>query len=85
MPMKENRLMAKFDITLCYNEVEWKKIEQVQIPLPNAASSLSDAKKMKKKNCPDGHTIAKLDNYKKSTFSPQKIRPWSCPSGSDIG
>ena len=22
MPMKENRLMAKFDITLCYNEVE---------------------------------------------------------------
>ena len=35
--------------TLCYNESEWKKIEQVPIPLPKAASSLSDAKKMKKK------------------------------------
>ena len=31
-----------------------KKIEQVPIPLPKAASSLSEAKKMKKKKLPDG-------------------------------
>ena len=36
-------------VTLCYNESEWKKNEQVPIPLSKAASSLSDAKKMKKK------------------------------------
>jgi hypothetical protein len=31
------------------------------------------------------HIITKLDNYKKSTFSPQKNQTsWSCPSGSDI-
>ena len=35
-------------------EVNEKKIEQVPIPLPKAASSLSEAKKMKKKICPDG-------------------------------
>ena len=129
-----------FIFTLCYNESEWKKNEQVPIPLPKAASSLSDAKKMKKNflsrwtaeiiqfiryliqmakkwisvlfGCfwafvrqphghlrwatsmpfasfnptnPRTHTITKLDNYKKSTFSPQKIKPWSCLSGSDIG
>jgi hypothetical protein len=36
-------------VTLCYIESEWKKIEQVPIPLPKAASSLSEAKKMKNK------------------------------------
>ena len=36
-------------LTLCYNESEWKKIEQVPNPLPKAASSLSEAKKTKKK------------------------------------
>ena len=35
-------------------KVNEKKIEQVPIPLPKAASSLSDAKKLKKKFCPDG-------------------------------
>jgi hypothetical protein len=35
-------------------KVNEKKIEQVPIPPPKAASSLSEAKKMKKFFCPDG-------------------------------
>ena len=55
---------------MCYNESEWKKIEQVSIPLPTAASSLSDAKKMKKK------IVNSWDN---------PIYPISHPDGKDQG
>ena len=58
--------------TLCYNESEWKEIEQVPIPLPKAASSLSEAKKMKKK-------IVPMDSWD------NPIYPISDPDGQDQG
>ena len=57
---------------MCYNEKEWKKNEQVPTPLPKAASSLSDAKKMKKK-------IVPMDSWD------NPIYPISDPDGQDLG
>ena len=49
-----------------------KKKEQVPIPLPKAASSLSDAKRMKKK-------IVPMDSWD------NPIYPISDPDGQDLG
>ena len=50
---KMNLLVALLrQITLCWNRNEWRKTEQVPIPLPSAASTLNDeGKTFKKKFC----------------------------------
>ena len=69
--------------TLCYNKSEWKKkIEQVPIPLPKAASSLSEAKKMKKTSLkafshqrrakPFNTLRSKADSFEKKPFLAKK-------------